>query len=135
MCASTLTEPRSGDSKQGQDDTKRSEVSAYNVHSKSAPATEQVMIQEQMLQSFKCKNIVLLKTFSAYADDDIVNVRGQIQMYSHSLTRTRTSHNDAGAQTGSAAKTSSLHTPRGMRRARRITTRRRGDGRSTQLGR
>ena len=27
-CASTLTEPRSGDSKQGQDDTERSEVSA-----------------------------------------------------------------------------------------------------------
>jgi len=27
-CASTLMEPRSGDSKQGQDDTERSEVSA-----------------------------------------------------------------------------------------------------------
>ena len=27
-CASTLTEPRSGDSKQGQDDTERSEVAA-----------------------------------------------------------------------------------------------------------
>jgi len=27
-CASTLTEPRSGDSKQGQDDTEHSEVSA-----------------------------------------------------------------------------------------------------------
>ena len=35
-CASTLTEPRSGDSKQGQDDTERSEVSAcyikYSFH-------------------------------------------------------------------------------------------------------
>ena len=45
-CASTLTEPRSGDSKQGQDDTERSEVSACTLHSPFAKAAAKVKIWE-----------------------------------------------------------------------------------------